>query len=205
MVKYSAKMYQQILGMSIRQFALKVGRPYETVLHHCKSGFCKLDKRMKGSKHHPLYKCYRDMLTRCYNSSHKNYHRYGGRGVRVSPKWFYSFEEFVNDMEKTYKPGLSLDRIDNSGNYQKDNCRWATYSEQSWNTDTASRLPGLKCTGRGSWYTEFMSEGKIYRTKTSSNLEVAVRRWHTLCIKFGKPVNNTGYETWLREAKNVRW
>jgi hypothetical protein len=71
------------------------------------------------------------MLSRCNNKNNYSYHNYGGRGIKVCKRW-YIFENFLADMGD--KPdGLSLDRRNNSGNYTKQNCRWATQDEQSFN------------------------------------------------------------------------
>jgi len=76
-----------------------------------------------------------NMLNRCNNTNHPNYHRYGGRGITVCDEWLNSYINFIIDMIDGYKQGLSIDRIDNNGNYTKDNCRWTTQKEQMRNTE----------------------------------------------------------------------
>jgi len=71
------------------------------------------------------------MLQRCSNSARSDWPRYGGRGITVSGRW-HRFENFLADMGDC-PPGLSLDRINNDGNYEPGNCRWATFEQQTRN------------------------------------------------------------------------
>ena len=72
------------------------------------------------------------MKQRCDKPFNPFYNRYGARGIKYEPRWS-SFEEFLSDMENSWKPNTSLDRINNDGNYCKENCRWANPVVQSNN------------------------------------------------------------------------
>jgi hypothetical protein len=82
-----------------------------------------------------FYKIWSNMKTRCYNENIKEYYRYGGRGITVCDKW-QTFGGFFDDMFESYDECLSLDRIDNDGNYCKSNCKWSTKREQANNRKT---------------------------------------------------------------------
>jgi hypothetical protein len=81
----------------------------------------------------PEFRSYTSMLTRCYNSRVAEYPRYGGRGIQVCERWRTSYLGFLADMGRRPSAQHSLDRIDNDGNYEPENCRWATSEQQNRN------------------------------------------------------------------------
>ena len=82
---------------------------------------------------HPLYYTWSGLKQRCLNTRHRDFHRYGGRGVSVCDRWRDSFEAFVEDVGEKPGPDFSLDRVDNNGDYEPGNTRWATRAEQNAN------------------------------------------------------------------------
>jgi len=79
------------------------------------------------------YHSWHSMKQRCENENREKYRRYGARGISVCRRWRNSFENFLKDMGKRPGSGYSLDRIDNNGNYEPGNCRWATAKQQARN------------------------------------------------------------------------
>ena len=93
-----------------------------------------------GMTAHPLYRRWYDMNRRCTDPRRKDFYYYGGRGISVCDDWIRTnpngFYNFLRDMESSYVEGLEIDRVDNDGDYCKDNCKWSTRSEQVINSRT---------------------------------------------------------------------
>lgn len=88
--------------------------------------------RTHGLSEHRLFNTWNSMIYRCSNKNSIGYHNYGGRGIKVCERWG-DFKLFLDDMENTFKEGLTLDRINNDKGYYKENCKWSTVSEQTRN------------------------------------------------------------------------
>jgi len=83
----------------------------------------------------PEYRIWTCMIARCSNREGKGHHNYGGRGIKVCERWL-KFENFYKDMGPRPSPKHSIDRVNNDGDYEPSNCRWATKIEQDTNRRT---------------------------------------------------------------------
>lgn len=81
----------------------------------------------------PEYQTWTKMKLRCHDPKNSRYPGWGGRGIRVCRRWRDSFEAFISDMGRRPSPRHSIDRINNNGNYEPKNCRWALPSQQARN------------------------------------------------------------------------
>lgn len=137
-MRFSSENSKQKIRYGI--FKCFCGKEFEAIMSNIKRGHTKscgclktnIDKIIHRLSGHRLYGVWNDMLRRCNNSNSKAYKYYGERGISVCERW-YLLENFIEDMFPTFKEGLTLDRIDVEGNYEPNNCRWATKSVQSRN------------------------------------------------------------------------
>lgn len=94
-----------------------------------------------GGKGTKLYEVWYSMIRRCTHKTSSGYENYGGRGISVCEEWQKSFPAFRDwAFANVYSDGLTIDRINNNGNYEPSNCRWATKKEQANNQSTTLHI-----------------------------------------------------------------
>jgi len=124
---------------------------------------------------HPLWKTWFRIITRCYNPSYKKYHCYGGRGITVCERWRNSFDAFASDMGPKPTPKHTIERKNNNGNYEPENCCWATMKEQANNRRNTHHwnVNGV-CKSIANWAKEcgFSKQRMYQRLKNETLLEI---------------------------------
>lgn len=120
-------------------------RVYDILNAHTKSCGCLKEYTIKtasvthGLYGHPFYLIWSHIIQRCTNPKVHNFKNYGGRGIKVCKRWL-KFENFFIDKFHTWQEGLSIDRINNNGNYTQKNTRWATITDQAKNKRNVKKI-----------------------------------------------------------------
>lgn len=161
---------------------------------------------LPSGKIRPAYNTWSNLLGRCYSSTNWKYPRYGGRGITVCDRWRISFENFYADMGDRPSPRHTLERKNNDGNYEPDNCRWATQKEQARNRSSNRLLTAFGETlPMATWAERFglgpttlrrrILRGEtveaaltkpLYKSKLAKDEVTAIR----LCLASGQSVNS---------------
>jgi len=152
-----------------------------------------LDTPVKRRERHGLtesrtYRSWEAMITRCQSKTAKEYPIYGGRGIEVCARWHDSFLAFLEDMGERPE-GLTLDRIDNNGNYEPSNCRWADKCIQQQNQRPSKRNKtgqrGVSWATRLKKYTaSIQARGQIVFLGNFTSLDDAIKARKEAEIKY---------------------
>lgn len=128
----------------------------------------KRKNELHGLRKHPLYNAWGNMHQRCRNPKATGYKRYGGRGIEVCERW-NSFTNFLADMGERPE-GMTLDRIDNNGNYEPGNCRWANSTQQTINTRARKSKSNIK----GVYWIKFLRKWRAVLTINYKTIHLGV-------------------------------
>lgn len=132
---------------------------------------------VNGQTKSPVYRIHAGMKSRCYGKSDTKYKDYGGRGIKVCDRWLgiNGFNNFLKDMGNRPTPQHSIDRINNEGNYEPSNCRWATIHEQSSNKRNNTSCVGVSwATGKKRWEARLSVGNKVVLYKRFMNRDDAI-------------------------------
>lgn len=188
-----------VLGRSFRTASASGSSHYQTVVCECDCGAVGLfmsgnlvrrnstscgcfhkeiastSNRTHGVSKTSLHNVWNTMKARCGNPNNRSYSWYGGRGIRVCDEWRESFDAFrLWSLANGYRVGLTIDRIDNNGNYEPSNCRWSTTREQSANRSD-NRL--VTIFGETKTMTEWSLDERCVATRASFCQRIQVLGW----------------------------
>lgn len=160
------------------------------------------NRNNKGATKEPLYRRYIDIKSRCLNPNSCNYKYYGGRGISICEEWlgengYKNFKEW--SLKNGYSSELSIDRINNDGNYEPSNCRWTTRSVQNTtmrHKNTSGYIGICKHSDGKHWYGRVKVDKKCYYTGMSLDVNEAVimRNEFIVSNNFPNVVNRTEAE-----------
>lgn len=142
----------------------------------------------RNAKLDRIYSIHSNMLQRCENPKNKSYKNYGGRGILVCAEWHDVSVFYKWAMESGYRPDLTIERIDNDGNYEPKNCRWATIKEQSNNRRNNHFL---EFNGENHTISEWSEIVGIPRAVIDARLD---RGWNTEKVLTAPVIRNGGAE-----------
>lgn len=164
-----------------------------------KSCGCKFNAPKHGGVKERLYRIWGGIKQRCLNPNNKDYKNYGARGITIYDEWLKDYAVFREwALGNGYSDELSIDRVDVDGNYEPNNCRWATKSVQASNTRllNSNNKSGFRCViscphCEGLWLALTVFEGEVYRLHYSRDIMECVYAYDLFVLKnnLPKPTN----------------
>ena len=170
-------------------FKCQCGNLKEGSINHYRQGNLKscgcaskeLERESKGLDNRTktrIYQIYRGMIGRCRTGSGAS-KWHGDLGIRVCDRWLESFNNFKEDMEEGYAKDLTLDRRNPLGDYCKENCRWVTKAEQSYNQRLSVRsktgVAGVRPYGKSKWRVTLQKNNEMLVKEVFDNLDDAIK------------------------------
>lgn len=134
-----------------------------------------IGRNLKEDVVQPKTGSYIAMISRCYNKNHNSYKNYGAKGITVCERWLgdNGHDNFIQDMGERPSINHSLDRIDNNGNYELNNCKWATKREQQAKRSNSNKHVGV--------YELKPIKGRSFKFPFKASLYVNGKRYEKLC------------------------
>lgn len=167
-------------------------------------------RQMHGLSNTALYNRWEGMIGRCYNTNNTYYHNYGGRGIEICDKWRYNYKSFYDYVTQlpNYNLNLTIDRIDNDGNYEPGNIRWVDRYEQvqnqrlfSTNTSGYRNVYFDKQTDQWRVIIEYRNE-IVFRKRFNTKLE-AIEARNNYLIKNKLPLTKYKELRTLEDIENL--
>lgn len=167
---------------------------HASILSSAKFTSCRCQNIKHGMSDSLIYGVYHNMKDRCLNPKCELYDRYGGRGISICDEWqvedgFIAFYDWA--INNGYKKGLSLDRVDNDGNYEPNNCQWITVGE---NTAKANTHNVRRRANKGSYYA-YSPEGLYYEFNNANKFSKE-HNLHAGCVRSVANKLKKSYKGW---------
>lgn len=155
-----------------------------------------------NKKEHELYQTWKGIKQRCYNKNSPSYQYYGAKGIKMCDRWKNEFYNFVEDMGQRPN-GHTIDRIDNNGNYEPNNCKWSNATEQGIHRKHLPNRTGYQyifIKSNGYYYVELQRYNTRRRSKQIKTLDDALKLRDEWLTEWEQD-----YKKWVEDTKNKNY